>query len=58
MYTHRRPLPLAPSACPFGSVSEHGLYDPDDDGEFEFYEAIASPLGATPARRTTATARS
>lgn len=26
--------------------SQVGAYDPDDDGEFEFYEAIAGPLGA------------
>lgn len=28
--------------------SQVGAYDPDDDGEFEFYEAIAGPLGAYP----------
>lgn len=28
--------------------SQVGAYDPDDDGEFEFYEAIAGPLGAHP----------
>ena len=45
---HVRTEPIPNLVVVAGDVHKSvvGAYDPDDDGEFEFFEAIAGPLGA------------